>query len=214
VPEAFAGSVARLRFLAERIPARARALNIGVGYGVFEELAQRRGVEVWALDPSAPAIEGLRQRLGLGERAQVGYAQAIPFASDFFDAVVVSEVLEHLDDDLLHQTLDEIARVLAPAGRLLGTVPARERLADSRAVCPDCGKVFHRWGHVQSFDSARLRGLLERRFAVARIDERPFVAWTQLNWKGRLLGLAKKALAAVGTHGTGENLVFEATRRR
>src|SRR5207302_773494 len=86
VPEAFIGSVARLGFLAAQIPAGRRALNIGVGYGVFEAQAQRRGIEVYSLDPSAPSIEGVRLRLGLGERAQVGYAQAIPFASGFFDA--------------------------------------------------------------------------------------------------------------------------------
>ena len=44
-----------------------------------------------------------------------------PFESDFFDYVVVSEVLEHLDNQ--HHCLKEIYRVLKSGGILIGTVP-------------------------------------------------------------------------------------------
>lgn len=44
-----------------------------------------------------------------------------PFKSDFFDYIVCTEVLEHVDN---HQNcLNEIHRVLNPDGILLGTVP-------------------------------------------------------------------------------------------
>jgi len=45
----------------------------------------------------------------------------IPFPSDSFDSVFSSEVLEHVFD--VHYTLNEIARVLKPGGRLLLTCP-------------------------------------------------------------------------------------------
>src|SRR5689334_3083972 len=92
--ESFAGSVSRLAYLANLIPSPAKVLNIGVGGGMFESQAIAKGLTVFSLDPSAKSIEGLRQRFGLGDRAQVGYSQQIPFFDDSFDAVVISEVLE------------------------------------------------------------------------------------------------------------------------
>jgi SAM-dependent methyltransferase len=47
----------------------------------------------------------------------------LPFPSNSFDRVIVSEVLEHVWDD--ERTLSEIARVLRPGGRIAATVPTR-----------------------------------------------------------------------------------------
>ena len=52
-----------------------------------------------------------------------GDALDLPFASNTFDRVIVSEVLEHVWDD--ERTLTEIARVLRPGGRIAATVPTR-----------------------------------------------------------------------------------------
>jgi len=45
----------------------------------------------------------------------------LPYCDEFFDKVLLSEVLEHLDDDLL--ALREVWRVLRPEGTLVVTVP-------------------------------------------------------------------------------------------
>lgn len=210
--ESFAGSRSRLRYLVRLARCAGPVLNIGVGGGQFEQQALAEGLDVYALDPSERAIEGLRQRLGLGAKAQVGYGQAMPFADDFFGAVVVSEVLEHLADEELAATLAEIHRVLRPGGRILGTVPARERLAENLVVCLHCNASFHRWGHHQSFDRERMVELLSARFEAASACERPFVNWSTLNWKGRIAGAAKLLLARLGVHGGHENVVFSATK--
>ena len=70
--------------------------------------------------------------------------------------------LEHLDDATLAAGLTEVGRVLKADGHLIGTVPYREDLSASMVVCPDCGKVFHRWGHERSFDKDDLRLALSR----------------------------------------------------
>jgi SAM-dependent methyltransferase len=209
----FAGSQARLSYLASLIPVPGKVLNIGVGSGAFEARAKARGLTVFSLDPDAKSIERLQQLHDLGDRAQVGYSQRIPFPDQHFDAVVLSEVLEHLSDDVLHASLGEIARVLRAEGRFIGTVPAREQLAEETVVCPNCSHRFHRWGHAQSFDIARLRTLLSSYFPEIRIWERPFVTFSTLNWKGKLQGLTRIVLNFCGYHDKHENIVFIARGR-
>jgi len=210
--DSFAGSEARLAYLAALIPSPGKVLNIGVGMGIFEARATARGLTVFSLDPSARSIERLQKLYDLGDRARVGYSQQIPFPERHFDAVVLSEVLEHLSDDVSDATLREVARVLQPEGQFIGTVPARENLADETVVCPSCSHRFHRWGHAQSFDPARLQALLESKFSDVRIWERPFVTFSTLNWKGKIQGVTRVLLNFCGFHGKHENIVFVARR--
>lgn len=212
---AFGRANPRLEFLVARLRPAERVLNIGVGSGVLERLAAAKGVQIWALDPSARAIEKLREALPIGERAQCGYSQRIPFPDDQFDAVIMSEVIEHLDPDVRDKTLDEVNRVLRPGGRFMGTVPARERLEDNSVVCPNCEQRFHRWGHQASFDTDSATKLLERRFVVERIHERFFNEWASASWPRRLTGLIKKFLSwrGLGTYGVARSIFFVARKK-
>lgn len=211
-PEVFEGSVARLRYLAKKVKSRGKVLNIGVGAGIFEELAIKRRLDVYSLDPDKRAIASLRHHFGMNEKAKVGYSQEIPFPDDSFDAVVISEVIEHLSDEAIEQTLKEISRVLFFGGHIIGTVPARENLDEQLVVCPKCGQRFHRWGHLQSFDSKRIATILSPYFQIGKIVERPFFHWTALNWKGRSQGFVKLLLCYFGIHGGNENIMFVATK--
>jgi SAM-dependent methyltransferase len=204
----------RLRYVAGLFPAGADVLDIGVGDGTFERLASARGVRVFVLDPDAQAIERARSELGLGDRAKTGTIQTLPWPDATFDGVVVSEVLEHLDDATLAAGLGEIRRVLKPGGRIVGTVPADEPLEAQRVVCPDCGRRFHRWGHEQSFTPERMRALLAGRFEAPEVTRRWFVPWSHLNWKGKTQGALRKALARAGVWSEGHNLVFVAKKSR
>lgn len=212
--ESFSQSRGRLEFLVRHLSPATRVLNIGVGNGVLESLAVDKGVDIWSLDPSERSIDRLRQLLNVGEKAQAGYSQAMPFAASHFDAVVMSEVLEHLDDEVLEATLDEVHRVLKAGGIFIGTVPARENLAESLVVCPDCGLQFHRWGHKSSFDVYRLSALLAPRFSVTKVSERFFVDWESVSWWRKLQGLIKKFLSwrGVGTYGICRNIYFSAQK--
>ncbi len=209
--ESFSRSQGRLEFLARRLSPAKRVLNIGVGNGALELLAVAKGVDIWSLDPSERAINSLRRSLGMGEKAQNGYSQNLPFPDSHFDMVVMSEVLEHLDAVVLDKTLDEVHRVLRVGGVFIGTVPARENLADSLVVCPDCGSKFHRWGHMSSFDTKRLSDVLVTRFCVHEISERFFIDWESVGWWQKLQGLIKKFLSwrEVGTYGILRNIFFE-----
>jgi len=151
-----------------------RALNIGIGAGGVEAHLLAGGWSVASLDPDAEAVARMRAR---GSDARQGYAQQIPFAEDSFDVVVASEVLEHIDTAVRPGVYREIARVLAPGGWIIGSVPYKERLEDGEAVCPHCGQVFHRWGHVSSFDEAILSDELAVVFSVRTCKKLSFVDW-------------------------------------
>jgi SAM-dependent methyltransferase len=212
--EAFGQASPRLEFLLRQLRRADRALNIGVGSGAFEQMAARNGIDIWALDPSERAVEKLRADLGLGERARVGYSQSLPFPDDYFDAVIMSEVIEHLEKEVREASLVEASRVLRPGGRLIGTVPARERLEESEVVCPKCGERFHRWGHQASFDMSSMSTLLQGEFIVETVQEIFFNDWDSASWGRRLTGLVKKFLSwrGLGPYGTARSIFFVARK--
>jgi len=53
-----------------------------------------------------------------------GDARNLPFKDNSFDAVIFSEVIEHLPAQSETRALSEVARVLAPKGRMILTTPA------------------------------------------------------------------------------------------
>lgn len=168
-------SYPRLRFLAKRCLPGTRVLNIGVGSGYLDKLLAARGVEVYSLDPCGESVCRLRIELNMGERVKQGYSQDIPFDAGYFDQVIMTEVLEHLSDDILHATLDEVSRVLKPKGEFVGTVPYCEELKANEVICPHCQLQFHRWGHQQSFNIASLKLLFKKHgFYVKKIYSRTF----------------------------------------
>lgn len=81
-------------------------------------------------------------------------------ADESFDLVTCLEVIEHLDDTTLGETLDELARVLAAGGYIVVSTPCSEDLNAALCYCPVCESVYHRWQHLQSFSPDRLEGLL------------------------------------------------------
>lgn len=208
--DVFASARPRYELLASRIAPDMRVLNIGVGRGGLEAILQKKGVIVSCLDPSEAAIDRLRRQYGLGESAKVGFSQAIPFPDSQFDVVVMSEVLEHLASDILTATLAEVNRVLKKSGKFIGTVPADENLADNHAMCPHCGELFHRWGHVQSFSEERLYKILTGQFNNINISRLFCGDRCTLNWKGLILWTLKKAAVGMGIKGSGETFFFSA----
>lgn len=206
--EVFSGSGARLGFMAAQFTAGEKVLDVGAGSGMFEEFCLARGVDVYALDPGPKTIEGLRVRLGLGDKAAVGSSDNIPFPDASFDAVVMSEVLEHLSPAVMRATLVEVGRVLRPGGRFVGTVPCAEVLAELMAVCPKCGEHFHKWGHMQSFTPEKLRASLAEFFQSVHVERRLFVPWSTLNWKGRLHGLFSRVLHFFGLLSDGRQNIY------
>ncbi|CAE8590190.1 unnamed protein product, partial [Polarella glacialis] len=117
---------ARAVFFDERIRAALqppfRVLDAGCGGGlVSNALAAREGYLVEGVDLSPQALEFASSQAAKADlhnvRFQKGSLYELPFPAESFDAVVVSDVLEHLLD--LPRALKELRRVLRPQGLLL-----------------------------------------------------------------------------------------------
>jgi 2-polyprenyl-3-methyl-5-hydroxy-6-metoxy-1,4-benzoquinol methylase len=185
-----------------------RVLNIGIGPGTLERLLQADGWSVAALDPGAQAVQALQP---LGIDARCGYAQQMPFEAASFDVVIASEVLEHIVPAVRAEVLREIARVLAPGGWFIGSVPYREVLADQEVICPDCAKVFHRWGHVSSFDTPQLRDELATVFTSVSCRLTAFVDWQAARTPVRLLkAVIQSVLGRMGEGLASPSILFAA----
>ncbi len=187
-----------------------RVLNIGIGSGGLERLLAQRGWQVASLDPSPAAVDALR---AAGLEAHCAMAQQMPLEDNRFDVVVASEVLEHLQPEVRTPALKEVARVLRPGGWFVGSVPYREVLRDQEVICPDCGKVFHRWGHVSSFDLDDIRRELGPVFAQVRCGRRAFVDWQAARTPVKLVkAIAHSLLGRLGEPIANPSIVFSARR--
>ena len=93
-----------------------RVLDVGTGEGQLARVAAGGGNTVVGVDPARAQLE-VAARRGGGPRYSRAVAAALPFATGSFDAVIACLVFEHIDP--VGPALAEVARVLAPGGRLL-----------------------------------------------------------------------------------------------
>ncbi len=133
-----------------------RLLDMGCGSGWFAEQCRRKGAQVWAADIALRGVAGARARFPQVGCYQVADVYHLPFASGRFDAVVLSEVAEHLED--LAGAFAELARLLRPGGRLLVSVPYRETIVEH--LCIHCNRLTPANAHLHSFDEQSLAALL------------------------------------------------------
>ena len=95
-----------------------RLLDVGFGSGRHMRTLERLGWIVSGCDQDPLAVEQARSR---GRDARLGALQASSFPDNYFDAVLLSHVIEHVRDP--RALLSECFRVLAPGGWLSLTTP-------------------------------------------------------------------------------------------
>lgn len=151
-----------------------RILDFGCGRGDLLAQLFERGLPAAGLEFATGAADEATTRFRTQPLFQgVELAESLPsgLADATFDVVFLVEVIEHLLDDELPETLAEIRRVLAPGGHLVLTTPNEEELAASTVQCPDCGARFHQWQHQRSFSVGTLSALLaDHGFTTVRAE--------------------------------------------
>lgn len=128
---------------------RKSVLDIGARDGHFSRLLTEYFESVTALDLHKPSFEYS------GVTNVAGDVTRLQFEDSSFDCVFCAEVLEHIPD--LDRACREIARV-ARHEIVIG-VPFKQDTRLGRTTCRECGKPNPPWGHVNSFDEARLSAL-------------------------------------------------------
>lgn len=114
---------------------QSKVLDVGCGDGVLTYLLRKEGVQASGLDYSHEAIAFAQEKTkGLDIDYQQGSAYELPYDDNTFDAVVSSDVIEHLQD--VNAYLDEIKRVVKPGGIIVLSTPIRytEKPLDSMHV--------------------------------------------------------------------------------
>ena len=97
------------------VPAHARRVaDIGAGTGKLTRQLRERGLDVIAVEPSAGMREQLRRAVP-GVPVLAGTGEQIPLADGSVDLVIVAQAWHWVDPE---RAVPEVARVLAPGGRL------------------------------------------------------------------------------------------------
>lgn len=190
----------RYHYVVNLLKKKEKVLNVGIGSGKLEKLSLEKEIDIHSLDPSERAIFRSRELLNLDDkRLKIGYIQKIPFENGKFDTVVVSEVLEHLDDEVLDKGLSEINRVLKKDGKIIVTTPFNEPLLENTFICPNCGQRFHKFGHVRSFDKEKMQYILmKHQFHIKEIYVTSFVNWKRKGIFNFIKSLIRLFLAKMG----------------
>ena len=131
-----------------------KVLDHGAGTGMLSEELRARVDHVIALEPDASLFDLLERRFANAANVTVLHGTIESYlathGAGMLDAVVSSNVLEHLADDAA--CLREIYAALRPGGTLAIYVPARQELF---------GSLDEAVGHRRRYSRSQLRSRLE-----------------------------------------------------
>ncbi|HAC80681.1 MAG TPA: SAM-dependent methyltransferase [Deltaproteobacteria bacterium] len=155
----------------------AKILDVGCGEGRHVQHTLRYpGVTAVGLDLGEQEVRVTSQRLDEmrsidfemggavedpGPAASIrGSSYDLPFADGEFDCVIISEVMEHLEED--ERALAEVSRVLRPGGTLAVSVPREGPEAVCWALSDEYPAPKSVGGHVRIYRDQELPQMLER----------------------------------------------------
>ncbi len=87
-----------------------------------------------------------------------GDALCLPFKNNSFNAVIISETLEHIVNP--EQTINEIKRILTPKGLLILSIPFNEKISET--LCIHCNNLTPVNAHLHSFNLKSISDLLSK----------------------------------------------------
>jgi len=131
------GILYRLYGYVGNLPRKGKILELGCGEGAILEILSRRGCETWGVEPNQKAAEICKSK---GLNVLCATLEKVNFRDGFFDAVVMSQVLEHLPSP--KTALKEVKRVTKSKGRVYIYCPNVEGYLSKLF-----GKYWHGW-HV------------------------------------------------------------------
>lgn len=153
-----------IRLLARADLLHGEVLDYGCGPGYLSErIVRLPQIMLSATDYSKTSVEMVNSKLVSYRNwrgANLITERGLPYSDNTFDLIICVEVVEHLLDEWLCKTMNELRRVLKPGGIAVFTTPNVEDLILLSVYCPFCYTEFHSVQHVRSFTSDSLQALL------------------------------------------------------
>jgi 2-polyprenyl-3-methyl-5-hydroxy-6-metoxy-1,4-benzoquinol methylase len=110
----------KIQFILDSVGTNLRVLEIGCNDGFIGSILLKNGNDVYGIDIVRREVIKAKKR-GIKAKVVDIENQYLPYASNFFDVVLLTDVIEHVfDTDVL---LAKIYKVLKPGGTLLVTTP-------------------------------------------------------------------------------------------
>jgi SAM-dependent methyltransferase len=160
------------------LPANARVLEVGFGYGRDLSFLLRQGYRVWGIDLSEEAHRRADTRLRreelVAEKLETGSFGDSPYPDGLFDAVLCHRMAHLLvTDRAVERFADEVRRVLRPGGLLCLAVRNTEDLDPSRTrrMAENVYEYAPRPGHwIRFWDDDALRKAFGKDFTFLALD--------------------------------------------
>jgi ubiquinone/menaquinone biosynthesis C-methylase UbiE len=160
----FLGGLKLKRSLEDLEEVKGKVLDVGCGAGGISRAIKsyRPDLEVYGVDVSREAISEAQKNAG-GVSFLQGDINKLPFGKGSFDAVVIFDVLEHLDKPSV--ALDEVRKVLKKGGMFSLYTPIEGNILSIHGLAKALFgfiplKTYG--GHVQQFTFSQVKTLLER----------------------------------------------------
>ena len=167
---------ARYQIILNNISSSNTVLDIGCGDGYLMSLLSNFNDNVYGIDYERTAIKIARNKLCNFHNCTVLQASCYetPFPDSYFDLIILSDVIEHLSFPT--DCINEISRILKPAGTLLITTPKwrQDRMWDEV--------------HFKEYTSLELENMLLPSFNNIKINYFWPLFWsnlysTRIGWK-------------------------------
>jgi SAM-dependent methyltransferase len=177
---------------------RGTVLDHGAGTGALSEALERRAERVFALEPEPVLFAQLERRFARSAKVTplCGTIEAYlnEQGAGSLDAVVSSNVLEHLEDDV--SCLRQLREALKPGGALAIYVPARQELFGSLDASVGHRRRYSRSSLLSRLEAAgfgvqwtryvNLAGVLPW-LVSGRLLKRSAIGASQLRWFDRFV---------------------------
>lgn len=110
----------RLRFAFEWLPRCKNLLDVGGDFGSVSNEYLKKSKNVFMIDYNEEHLIQGRNKFPAVKFVR-GASEYLPFKSNFFDAVAMTDTLEHVQDE--KKTIKEVSRVMKKEGALILSVP-------------------------------------------------------------------------------------------
>jgi len=146
----------RLKLIESYMPT-GKLLDVGAAAGHFMETALERGWDAYGVELSPFGIEYAKNELKIKNIYKMGLLEQ-KFDGDFFDAITMWDVIEHLKNPL--DIVKEAYRILKPGGMIFVYVPNFDSV--EVAVCKEKCDTIVADAHLIYFTTATIKELLQK----------------------------------------------------